>query len=252
MLPDLVSVIMSTRDPLHERTQKALAHLARSDVPYELILLNRNHEWTTGTIVNQGIAASVGGYVAFCCDDCFIEPDALRMMKEALQDSAVGVAGALLRYPDGIVQHAGGTLCITRKDRPSTNGKEAGAVLAVDLKHIGQWEPMRDFETQDVDFVTGALMMTRRDVLETVGWYASDCKLSFGDVDFCFRARRSGYSVRFVSSARGVHLEASTRGKQMEAKMVADASWFLSRWSTTDFGGDVDALTIPIVGGRSQ
>lgn len=220
MLDDMVSVIMSTVDPLQERTQKALAHLARSTVPYELILLNRNHEWTTGSITNQGIAASVGGYVAFCCDDCFVEPSALFHMREALQDPKVGVAGALLQYPSGIVQHAGGYVYI----RDVSNGR------ALDLKHIGQNEPMRFYETKDVEFVTGALMMTRRDVLEDIGWYASDCRLCWGDVDFCFRVRSAGYRVRLAARARAIHLEASTRGKNLKESDLEDIKWFLARW----------------------
>ncbi len=228
MLSDLVSVIMSTIDPLQGRVQTALRHLARSTAPYELVLLNRNHEWSTGTIINQGIAASVGGYVAFCCDDCFVEPAALEEMKKALQDPSVGVAGALLQYPDGIVQHAGGRVYISDKE-----GEPDGKWI--DLKHIGQGKPMEDYKTKDVDFVTGALMMTRRDVLETIGWYASDCDLCWGDVDFCFRARKLGYRVRLVATARAIHLEASTRGNQVGERELAGVRWFLLRWQDSPF-----------------
>ncbi len=224
MLDDCVSVIMSTADPLQERTQRALKHLARSDVPYELILLNRNHEWTTGTIVNQGIAASVGGYVAFLCDDCFIEPEALRMLRDALQDPEVGVAGALLQYPNGIVQHAGGKLRIV----PTDNYRNRKRIWAVNLKHLGQWEPLGAVEAKDVDFVTGAFMMTRRDVLDAIGWYAVECGLDWGDVDFCLRARQGGYRNRFVPSARAIHIEAATRGVR-----TGPVDWFLSRWASS-------------------
>lgn len=249
MLSDLVSVIMSTINPLQEKTQRALRHLVRSDVPYELILLNRNHDWTVGAIVNQGIAASVGGYVAFCCDDCFVEPSALRMMKRELQDPSVGVVGALLQYPDGRVQHGGGV--VRRIDVGSNNGD---LWAGVELLHIGHREPMRDFETQDVEFVTGALMMTRRDVLDVIGWYASDCRMAFGDVDFCFRARASGYRVRFAASARAVHLEASTRGTKIGPLDRQDAQWFLSRWGDSDILDSVPVLPkgAVSVGGRSQ
>jgi len=221
-LSDLVSVIMSTVDPLQDRTQRAIAHLARSTASYELILLSRNHEWTTGTIANQGIAASVGGYVAFCCDDCFVEPGALAAMKAALQDRTVGVAGALLLYPNGLVQHAGGWL--------TWSSAMGGEAIRLNLGHVGQHmpEPSKPFESRDVPFVTGALMMTRRDVFEQVGWYDPDCKLDAGDLDFCLRVRQAGYSVRFVAEARAVHLEGATRGSR-----PSDRKWFFGKWGMT-------------------
>jgi GT2 family glycosyltransferase len=221
MLKDYISVIMLTADPLQEHTQKALTHLSRSTVPYELVLVSRNRDWTAGVVTNQAIAATVGEYVAFCCDDCFIEPSALEEMKKALQDSKVGVVGALLLHSaNAYVVHAG----IESVALASSDGKRIG----YNLRHIGRGEPMEHFATDvDVECVTGALMMTRRDVLETIGWYTAECDLAFGDADFCLRARVAGYRVRFVASARGVHLESTTRGDR-----IGESGWFLRRWAS--------------------
>lgn len=235
LLPDLVSVIMATKDPLQERTQRALQQLAKSTVPYELILLNRNHSWTTGTIINQGIAAAVGGYVAFCCDDCFVEPEALEQMKLALQDQSVGVVGALLRYPDNAVQHAGGEIrCVQ---------SSLGIAVRANVKHLAHYEPMRDFVSEDVDFVTGALMMTRRDVLDVIGWYDERCELAWGDVDFCLRARQHGYRIRFVAEATATHLEGSTRGSRQ-----GRIEWFFENWGAVM----IDNQLRELAGGRSK
>ena len=247
MLPDYISVIMSTVDPLQERTQAAILHLQRSTAPYELILLNRNHSWTTGTIINQGIAASVGEYITFLCDDCFIEPKALENMKCELKDEKVGVVGALLQYPNGLVQHAGGFVYIT----PVSDG-----LRSVDLKHIGQGKPMRDFVSEDVDFVTGAFMMTRQDVLEAIGWYSSDCDLTWGDVDFCFRARKAGYQVRLAANARGIHLEGTTRADKMRDRELAAVQWFLDKWVRSEFvvppeENNKDITSLAVIGGSN-
>lgn len=226
---DLISVIMSTVDPLQERTQKAIRHLALSTVPYELILLSRNHGWTTGTIVNQGIAAAVGEYVCFCCDDCFVEPRALAAMKNALKDPNVGVAGALLRYPDGSVQHAGGYI----------HWESGHENIKLTLGHFAQHEQSRDFAPSDVEFVTGALMMTRRDVLDAVGGYDANCDLDCGDLDFCLRVRQAGYKVRFEPAACAIHLEGATRGTRS-----SDREWFFKKWGT-DINSPIIALASP-------
>ena len=221
MLSDLISVIMSTVDPLQERTQRALRHLTQSTVPYEIILLSRNYQWKSGPVANQGISAAVGGYVAFCCDDCFVDPDALEHLKRALKDQSVGVAGALLRYPDEqTVQHAGAVVRVV----PVMG--VLGRQVSIGAAHIAHHEPLREFISQDVDCVTGALMMTRRDVLDRIGWYDSDCELAWGDVDFCLRAWQGGFRVRFVAEAKAIHIESATRGKRM-----GSGEWFLKKWS---------------------
>ena len=69
-------------------------------------------------------------------------------------------------------------------------------------------------------------MMTRRDVLDRIGWYDSDCELAWGDVDFCLRAWQGGFRVRFVAEAKAIHIESATRGKRM-----GSGEWFLKKWS---------------------
>lgn len=233
MLRDYVSVIMSTRDPLQDHTQKAISHLQRSSVEHELILLNRNRKWATGTIINQGIHASIGDYIAFLCDDCFIDPGALAAMKKVLEDKKVGVVGAFLRYPNGKIQHAGGAFRIVLKEGSS-------GVESIQVIHIGSNAPF--IEVKDsYDFVTGAFMMTRRDVIEDIGGYDTDCQLAWGDVDFCFRARRAGYRVAFSEDAQAVHQEATTRRKlDTHEREMLDLRWFLRKWTGSCYLDNTD------------
>ena len=228
MLDDYVSVIMSTRDPLQEHTQAAVQHLQRSTAAYELILLNRNRSWTTGTIVNQGIHASIGDHIVFLCDDCFIEPTALEEMKKVLEDREVGVVGAILKYPDGKVQHAGGKFESRIKD---------DSVLELRVSHYGKDLELLDSLGTEYDFVTGAFMMTRRDVIEDIGGYDPDCEISWGDVDFCFRAKRAGYKIVLAREAHAVHLEGTTRNSMIFVKQaeLRGIKWFLDKWGRTEF-----------------
>lgn len=228
MLSDYVSVIMSTINPLQDYTQKALAHLQRSSYPYELILLNRTREWATGTVVNQGIHASVGDHIAFLCDDCFIEPGALHAMVEVLKDKEVGIVGAFLRYPNGEIQHAGGAF------RVVLNEGKVG-VQSIQIIHIGNNSPLLEVK-ENYDFVTGACMMTRRDVIEDIGGYDPDCQIAWGDVDFCFRAREAGYRVALAENAHAIHQEATTRRKlDTRGVEMEDLKWFLQKWSRSGY-----------------
>ena len=229
MLNDYVSVIMSTRDPLQERTQKAILHLQRSTQPYELILLNRNRSWRTGEIINQGIHASVGDHIMFLCDDCFVEPTTLEEMKKVLQNKEVAIVGPVLTYPDGSPQSAGTSVCVVVE--------EGDGPPSVRIIFIADPITLQSIDANNMGYLTGACMMTRRDVIEDIGGYDPTCKLGGGDIDFCFRARGLGYRIVLAEDAHAVHISGATRGQMKSAGKdeVEGMGWFLSRWGNSEF-----------------
>ena len=223
-MSELISVIVSTKNPGQSFTQNCLQHLAQSTVDYELILINRKKDWSIGSVVNQGIRAASGNYIAFLCDDCFLEPDALKRMQNELQDSKIGVVGALLRYPNGLIQHAGADFSMY-----SENGETT--VIGTHRLHNEPFTMHIPF-SDDPTYVTGALMMTRRDVIDTIGGYGP-YTLGWGDTDFCLRARQRGYRIKFCSTARAEHLTGSTVGRNNTTPAAhKDLAQFVKTWGS--------------------
>ena len=62
----------------------------------------------------------------------------------------------------------------------------------------------------DVDYVTGASMLVRRRVFETVGLIPEQYFLYFEEVDFCIRAQAAGFRTRVDRRARLTHLKRSS------------------------------------------
>jgi GT2 family glycosyltransferase len=58
---------------------------------------------------------------------------------------------------------------------------------------------------EDVDWVSGACMMVRRDMLNVVGGFDERYFLYWEDADLCRRLRGRGWSVRYVTNAEVVH-----------------------------------------------
>lgn len=60
----------------------------------------------------------------------------------------------------------------------------------------------------EVDAVSGACLLVRRDVLSTIGGLLDEAFfMHFEDIDLCFRAKKSGYKVYYVHNAEVVHLK---------------------------------------------
>jgi len=105
---------------------------------------------------------------------------------------------------------------------------------------------MRDFDHEDeidVDWVTGALMIVRREAIKVVGNMDERYKVAYSeDQDWCCRMWRSGWHVCYVSQAKAIHDHLRTgmrnpwskmaRAQLMNAiRMFNKFNWKLSRQS---------------------
>jgi len=62
-------------------------------------------------------------------------------------------------------------------------------------------------DPEDAVWVSFAAVMIRRDAIERVGVLDEGYFMYFEDADFCWRARRAGWRVRYCPDARVVHLQ---------------------------------------------
>ncbi len=67
-------------------------------------------------------------------------------------------------------------------------------------------------EPQPVDWVSGTSMMIRRDVIESIGGLDENYFLYFEDPDFCFRAKKAGFSTWCVPESRIMHISGQSTG----------------------------------------
>ncbi len=222
----LTSVIYVTSDPLSRMAKKSLECLAKSDAEYELLLGSRK-DWETASTINQLLRGARGEFILQLNDDCFIEPDTISKLKTFIAVEGVGVVGALLLYPDGrTIQHAGGRL-----DRTRVKG-----VVSFSTTHLNYGELLSevDLRTQDVDYVTGALMMMKREVLEKVGLYDMEYTDSWEDVDLGMSVKKAGYRVIFTPEVKAIHMESATRGSNLGKTFRDSERWYIMKWEDVE------------------
>jgi len=66
-------------------------------------------------------------------------------------------------------------------------------------------EPKRRFT--EVDFVSGSLMIIKREVIDKVGFFDPRYFMYYEDVDFCYRAKQFGFKIGVDKSIKYTHFE---------------------------------------------
>lgn len=158
---------------------------------------------------NVALERAQGEYVLLLNPDAVIQPDTLARMIETLAAYPdAGMAGCLLRNPDGTEQ-AG-----CRRSVP-TPWRTLVRVFHLD-RLFPNHPRFRNFVlTQQplpeasvfLEAISGAFMLVRRKALEHVGYLDEKYFLHCEDLDWCMRFRRAGWKILFVPSVEVVHYQ---------------------------------------------
>lgn len=156
---------------------------------------------------NQGAAIARGRHLLFLNDDTLILDDAIATIVEFADATGIAMVGSRLLNTDGSEQFSGRrftTPAATLFGRKSVltkmfpNAPWARSYLLSD--HVTGTEPY------EVDWLSAAAMMVRRDVFEQVGGLAEDFYY-FHEQVFCARVKDAGHKVYLHPRSRIVHHE---------------------------------------------
>jgi GT2 family glycosyltransferase len=162
-----------------------------------LIRNERNLGFAAGN--NVGLRAATGDVLVLLNQDTVVQAGWLAALTEALQKYPdVGVVGAKVLNMDGhTLQHAGGYI-------------EPDLALGQHYGH-GEMDRGQYNNARQVEFVTGAAMAFKREVLSKVGELDEGFFPGyFEDVDFCYRAREANYTVWYAPQAVLYHHESAS------------------------------------------
>ncbi len=160
--------------------------------------------------------------------DTVVHPGAAKKLVEFLRTMpTVGIAGSCLEDPDETQQ------CSAFRFHSIVGEFEGAASLAV-LSRIFKAStvaPRPERISTQYDWVSGASMMIRSDLLRQVGLMDEAYFLYYEETDFCRRARQFGWTCAFVSESRVVHLVGKSSGvtDRTNTTRRRSAFWFESR-----------------------
>jgi GT2 family glycosyltransferase len=180
------------------------AGMVQAEFPQVRLLIQPvNRGFTGGN--NRGIAAARGRTVLLLNPDTEMRPGSLAALVGYLDaHPGVGLVGPRLLNSDGSPQSSRrrfptiGTAMIE-----STPLQPFLARLGA-LRRNYLHEPTED-EEQEVDWVTGASMLARREVLAAVHGFDPGYFMYSEELDLCRRIRRAGWRIAYVPDAVVVH-----------------------------------------------
>ena len=157
---------------------------------------------------NMGSRLAKGAYLLFLNPDCLLDENTLPRLLAVMKDAPrAGMVGGLLLNPDGSEQ-AGGRRTIPTPWRSLVRVFNLTGLagrysrLFSDFNMHKQPLPDRPIE---VEAISGACMLVRREALEDVGGFDEGYFLHCEDLDWCMRFRKKGWKILFTADARVVH-----------------------------------------------
>jgi len=167
-------------------------------------------------------------YVLLLNPDTRIRPGAVRTLLDFMEaHPAVGIAGSRLEDEDGTQQHS-------RYRFPSVLGELEATIRFGPVTRLASESvvaPPLVTEAHACDWVAGASMIIRQEVLDAVGTMDERYFLYFEEVDLCRRARDAGWACWYVPASRVVHLVGQSSGvtSRETALERRPRYWFESR-----------------------
>jgi N-acetylglucosaminyl-diphospho-decaprenol L-rhamnosyltransferase len=151
---------------------------------------------------NLGIAASRGRHVLLLNSDAVLLPGAARTMVDFLDaHPGAGMVGARLLNPDGSFQYS-------YADFPSLTGELLLLTRLAPVVYTPDYPSYpveRSAQERSVDWVSGACLMARRATIDAIGPLDESYFMYTEETDWCYRARRGGWSVHYLPDASVVH-----------------------------------------------
>ncbi len=181
----------------------ALTQQLGLDVKCRLLQYDNDFNWSA--INNWAAEQASGDFLLFLNSD--VEGSRVGWLNALVEHALrpeVGVVGARLLYPHGTVQHAGVVLGM------------GGGVAWHSFCHAPASAPgyfSQAVVTRNYSAVTGACMMIRRDVFDSVGGFDETLAVGFSDVDLCLQVRDRELAVIYTPFAELIHHESATRGR---------------------------------------
>ena len=174
---------------------------------------------------NLGVANASGEYILILNPDTTVREDSIKKMVEYMEkDPEVGILGPRLEYSDGTVQDS------CRRDMSFFDLviKRTALRHVPGLRRRVEKYTMEDFnhsKTQEVELITGACMLIKKDFYDEIGGFDDRYFLFMEDFDLCKKVRKAGKKVVYFPEAIINHYHKRLSGGSIFKLLTKKVFW---------------------------
>lgn len=191
------------------------------EFPWVRVIRNeRNRGYAAAN--NQGAQAATGEFLVLLNNDIVAHPGWLASMLKVARESNAGAVGARLLFPNGTIQHAG-----VRID-PMIAGLPGFLPFHDMYTYPGTYPEAQ--RIAGVQVVTGACLLTPRELYTRLGGLDEGFWNGYEDVDYCLRVAEAGMRVVYDGEASLTHFESQSGGQRFR-KVAWNVARLARRWN---------------------
>lgn len=160
--------------------------------------------------VNQGIEKATGTYIFLLNSDAFMNNGALVGMVHFLKENKkYGIVGPKTVYANGSFQISAGNF-------PSLLGEFLVATKLYKIMNHPLFLMEKSFPKNSsfisVDWISGGCMMFTKKIVDHIGIFDEHFFFGVEDMDYCYRAKKKGFSVGYLPVVEVTHLHSYSSG----------------------------------------
>ncbi len=206
-------------------TPDALALLRDLKSDPRVKVVERPGPFNFSALSNDGAKATTAPVLAFVNNDIVVVDDGwLKPMVRLAVMPQIGVVGAKLLFPDGLLQHAGVVL--------GFGGIAGHLYRRMPADHPGYCNRLT--VAHEVGAVTAACIAVERYKFEAVGGFdAENLPVDLNDMDLCLRISERGWTSLWTPESVLIHLQSATRGIDPDPFVLyrQERTYFVRRWA---------------------
>lgn len=190
-----------------------------------IFIYKYNKPFNYSAINNFGIRKANGEIIGLLNNDVeVISPNWLTEMVSLAIQPSIGCVGAKLLYKDDTIQHAGIILGL--------GGYAAHSHRNFPADSLGYFNRLN--VRQNLSAVTGACLLVKKEIFNTIGGLDEKLAVAYNDVDFCLKIKSHGLLNIFTPYSMLYHYESKTRGAEDTDEKIqrfdAEKKYLMNKW----------------------